>query len=169
MYTFLIILQAISAIFLILVVLLQQGKGAGMGAAFGGSSQTLFGGRGQTTPMQKITAFMAIMFMGLSIALTAMGGQDRSALSSEAPPPGQEAGMGPSKAPDLPNPEGAAPPAATPATPEKPAEAGAVPAEPAKAEPVKAEPAKAVPAKAEPKDAPKPPADAKPAEPPKAP
>jgi preprotein translocase subunit SecG len=55
---------------LIVVVLLQRGKGASMGAAFGGSSQTLFGTGGATTFMQKLTTAAAIIFMLTSLALS---------------------------------------------------------------------------------------------------
>jgi len=54
---------------LILIVLLQTGKGADIGAAFGaGSSQTLFGSQGPGTFLSKITAVAAVIFM-----LTALG------------------------------------------------------------------------------------------------
>lgn len=57
------------AIFLILVVLLQTGKGAEMGAAFGGSSQTLFGGSGPASFMAKMTTTAAVLFMLTSLSL----------------------------------------------------------------------------------------------------
>jgi len=56
---------------LVFIVLLQQGKGAGMGISLGGgSSQTLFGSSGATTFLQKITTAVAIVFMVTSIALS---------------------------------------------------------------------------------------------------
>ena len=56
---------------LIFIILLQQGKGAGMGISLGGgSSQTLFGSSGATTFLQKITASIAIIFMITSMALS---------------------------------------------------------------------------------------------------
>ena len=55
--------------FLIVVILLQVGKGADIGAVFGGASQTVFGGRGPTTFLSKITAVMAIAFLVTSISL----------------------------------------------------------------------------------------------------
>ncbi len=57
------------AVFLILVVLLQTGKGAEMGAAFGGSSQTLFGGAGPAGFMAKLTTAAAVAFMLTSLGL----------------------------------------------------------------------------------------------------
>src|SRR4030042_1053636 len=83
MFTFLVIMHVFVSIFLILVVLLQTGKGSGMGAAFGGSAQTLFGSRGKSTPLQKITAVMAVLFMSLSIALASFSVSGRSALTEE--------------------------------------------------------------------------------------
>ncbi len=85
MYTLLVIMHVFVSIFLILVVLLQTGKGSGMGAAFGGSAQTLFGSRGKSTPLQKITAVMAVLFMSLSIALASFSVSGRSALTEETP------------------------------------------------------------------------------------
>jgi preprotein translocase subunit SecG len=100
MYTFLVVIHVLVSVMLIMVVLLQSGKGAGMGAAFGGGSQTLFGARGQTTFMHKLTAGMAVLFMILSVALATLSASSQSALEDEElPPPGQEAGMVPDEAP----------------------------------------------------------------------
>lgn len=63
------IVHIIVSLFLIAVVLLQSGKGAEMGAAFGGSSQTLFGSRGAATFLSKMTTFAAIGFMLTSLLL----------------------------------------------------------------------------------------------------
>lgn len=57
-------------IILILVVLLQAGRGANMGAAFGGSSQTIFGSSGPGTFLGKVTTVVAIIFMLSSLTLT---------------------------------------------------------------------------------------------------
>lgn len=76
------------------MVLLQTGKGSGMGAAFGGSAQTLFGSRGKSTPLQKITAVMAVLFMSLSIALASFSVSGRSALTEETPAD-KESGIAP--------------------------------------------------------------------------
>ncbi|MBI5681993.1 MAG: preprotein translocase subunit SecG [Deltaproteobacteria bacterium] len=73
MFTAVITLHVIVSIFLIIVVLLQAGKGASIGAAFGGaSSQTLFGSAGPATILTKITAGCAIVFMITSVSLTYM-------------------------------------------------------------------------------------------------
>ena len=67
---FLLILHVLVCIFLICIVLLQSGKGAEMGAAFGGSSQTLFGSRGAATFLNKLTTVAAVLFMVTSLLLT---------------------------------------------------------------------------------------------------
>uniref|UniRef100_UPI004055F8B6 preprotein translocase subunit SecG n=1 Tax=Candidatus Electronema sp. TaxID=2698783 RepID=UPI004055F8B6 len=70
MTTLLIIIHVIVCFFLIAIVLLQHGKGADAGAAFGGgSSQTLFGSEGPLPLLNKITTFSAIVFMGTSVTL----------------------------------------------------------------------------------------------------
>ncbi len=73
---------------LIGIVLLQQGKGAEMGAAFGGSSQTLFGSSGATTFLGKLTAAAAALFMLTSMGLTYWGGHRyKSTIMSDRPAP----------------------------------------------------------------------------------
>ena len=72
MYVLLVIVHVIVCIALILIVLLQTGKGAEMGAAFGGASQTVFGGAGPAPFLTKITTGAAIIFMITSLALAYM-------------------------------------------------------------------------------------------------
>ena len=60
---------------LILIVLLQKGKGASMGAAFGGSSQAVFGSSGATSFLQKVTTGAAIVFMLTSLGLSIFFGK----------------------------------------------------------------------------------------------
>lgn len=69
MTTLLIIVHTVVCLFLVCIVLLQHGKGADIGASFGGSSQSLFGTEGPVPLLNKITTFAAIIFMGTSIAL----------------------------------------------------------------------------------------------------
>jgi preprotein translocase subunit SecG len=69
MYTLLIVLHIIVCIFLILIVLLQTGRGAGIGVAFGGTSQTIFGSKGAGSFLGKLTAIMAGIFMLTSVSL----------------------------------------------------------------------------------------------------
>jgi preprotein translocase subunit SecG len=65
-------LHVIVSAILIAMVLLQKGKGADIGAAFGGASQTVFGPRGAASFMAKLTTSAAIIFMitSLGLALT---------------------------------------------------------------------------------------------------
>ena len=66
----LIIIHVVVCVALIMIVLLQTGKGADMGAAFGGgSSQTLFGSTGASTFLSKATTIAAIIFMVTSLWL----------------------------------------------------------------------------------------------------
>jgi preprotein translocase subunit SecG len=65
------ILHVVVSLFLILVVLAQQGKGQDLASAFGGGgSQTAFGARGTATLLSKITAGAAILFMVTSLTLS---------------------------------------------------------------------------------------------------
>jgi len=95
MYVLIVVLYVFCSLFLIMVVLLQQGKGSGMGAAFGGASNTLFGARGQVTPLQKITTISAVLFMALSVILTSFSTGASSDLAGEEGevPAGQEEGL----------------------------------------------------------------------------
>jgi len=68
--TLLDILHIAVCLFLMLVVLLQQGKGGGMGAAFGGgATQQVFGGRGAGNLLTRATAICAGLFMLTSVSL----------------------------------------------------------------------------------------------------
>ena len=58
-----ILFHVLACIALVVIVLLQSGKGAEMGAAFGGASQTLFGGSGGSSFMSKLTTGAAVVFM----------------------------------------------------------------------------------------------------------
>lgn len=70
MSVLLIIIHVVVCIALIMIVLLQTGKGADIGAAFGGgSSQTLFGSSGASTFLSKATTIAAIIFMLTSLTL----------------------------------------------------------------------------------------------------
>jgi len=67
-----IIFHLMACIALIAIVLLQTGKGAEMGAAFGGASQTLFGGSGGSSFMSKLTTGAAVVFMITCLLLSFM-------------------------------------------------------------------------------------------------
>ena len=70
MTTVIIVIHIIVCIALILIVLLQTGKGASMGAAFGGSTQTVFGATGSAGFFEKMTTAVAVIFMLTSLTLT---------------------------------------------------------------------------------------------------
>ena len=96
-------LHVVVCIALILIVLLQKGKGADMGAAFGGSSQTVFGSAGATSFLHKVTAASAIVFMITSLLLAFMFGkvktsslmedvQGKAPVSQQSSAPSQQGG-----------------------------------------------------------------------------
>jgi preprotein translocase subunit SecG len=70
-----ILFHVVACVALILIVLLQKGKGASMGAAFGGSSQTIFGSTGAAPFLSKLTAAAAVLFMVTSLLLALMLGK----------------------------------------------------------------------------------------------
>jgi preprotein translocase subunit SecG len=88
-----VVLHIIVSLFIIGVVLLQQGKSADLAGAFGGQgSQTAFGPRGAANLLTKLTTYSAILFMLTSIGLTvllARSGGDHSVLSGTAHPTSQ--------------------------------------------------------------------------------
>src|SRR5688500_6595377 len=111
----LLVLHVIVAIAICVLVLLQHGKGADMGAAFGsGSSGSLFGASGSANFLSRTTAVLATVFFASSLGLTYFGalrstptGVDKSIMDTVAP-----------KAGDIPT------PSTPPATPPAPAPAG---------------------------------------------
>ena len=82
---FLVTLHIIVSLFIVGVVLLQQGKSADLAGAFGGQgSQTAFGPRGAANLLTKLTTYSAVIFMLTSIGLTVAlshSSADRSVLS----------------------------------------------------------------------------------------
>jgi preprotein translocase subunit SecG len=83
----LIALNVIAGLFLVAVVLLQAGKGADMGAAFGGANPAVFGPTGQGNVLQRITAATAVVFMGTSLALAVISARQESIFDGTAEPP----------------------------------------------------------------------------------
>lgn len=67
--TLLSVIHVIVCMFLILVVLLQQGRGGGMGSAFGGATAQVFGGRGAGNFLTRLTGICAAIFMLTSVGL----------------------------------------------------------------------------------------------------
>ncbi len=85
MYTLVVILHLIVSLFLIFIILIQSSKGAEMGAAFGGSTQTLFGSRGAATFMNKLTTVAAVVFMVTSLSLAILSINRGSVISEKVP------------------------------------------------------------------------------------
>jgi preprotein translocase subunit SecG len=112
-------IYVIVCVFLILVVLLQQGKGADVSAAFGASSsQTTFGARGATTLLERITTWSFVVFSVLAVTISLLQARPRSSVLAKA-----RAGASPKAAVPAPAPSGApaSAPAAAPAVPAAPA------------------------------------------------
>ena len=91
LYVLLVVVHVTVCLALILVVLLQVGKGQSIGAAFGGasSSQTFFGSRGPATFLSRLTTISAALFMltSLGLAYLSTSGGQGSSITSKAPPP----------------------------------------------------------------------------------
>lgn len=133
MYVLLIILHVIVSFIMVGVILLQAGKGAEIGASFGGSSQTVFGSRGPGTFLSKLTVAAAVIFMVTSLSLSILSKQRFMSTSvldlKKREPPAAEAPVSPpttggestptATAPANPT-EGHAPAAPAPATPPSP-------------------------------------------------
>ena len=129
MYIALVTVYVIICFFLILVVLLQQGKGADIAGAFGGgSSQTAFGARGATTFLHKLTTFAFVGFVLISMLLSIMEARPKASVIDKALPAAaaQQKPAAPAPAPAA---AGAAPAAAQPAPNAAPPSSGS-PAKP---------------------------------------
>jgi len=74
-YTLIIIVHVFICFLMIGAILLQSGKGAEIGAAFGGSSQTVFGSRGPANFLSKLTVAVAAVFMLTSLTLAILAKQ----------------------------------------------------------------------------------------------
>ncbi len=85
-YAVAVIVYVFICFFLILVVLVQQGKGADIAGAFGGGgTQTAFGARGATTLLHKLTTGAFVGFIVLSLLLTILERNRRSSVMSAVP------------------------------------------------------------------------------------
>ena len=82
-----IVLHLLAALGLVVLVLLQQGKGADAGASFGaGASATVFGSQGSSTFLSRFTAILAAVFFVTSLSLGYFAKQKADAISSEGLP-----------------------------------------------------------------------------------
>ncbi len=87
MIVLLVVLHVLISIFLILVVLVQQGKGADLAGAFGGGgSQTAFGARGATTLLHKLTTGFFVAFVVTSLSLAVLQARPRTSVMSADTP-----------------------------------------------------------------------------------
>ena len=112
MLTFVTLIHVVACFILILVVLLQAGKGANMGAAFGGSSQTVFGSSGAGTFLGKLTATVAVVFMLTSLSLAYMATKGSSSIVERSSIPVTQQPAMPAVPDAAPLPVPATPPAA---------------------------------------------------------
>ena len=79
LFTIIVVIQVLSALTIIGLVLLQHGKGADMGAAFGsGASGSLFGATGSSNFLSKSTGLAAAIFFGATLALAFIGNRPAS-------------------------------------------------------------------------------------------
>jgi preprotein translocase subunit SecG len=85
--TIVIVVHVLVCFALILIVLLQAGKGAEMGAAFGGASQTIFGSAGAMGFLSKLTTVAAVIFMITSLLLTLSSTRKASTVMKDRPAP----------------------------------------------------------------------------------
>jgi len=114
MFIALTIIHVLACFAIIGIVLLQSGKGADIGSAFGGAgSQAVFGSMGTPTLLGKITTAIAIVFTITSFTLAILGGERATSVIREAAPPPAAAPSPAAPTPATP----AAPAAPTPATP----------------------------------------------------
>ncbi|MGH9366138.1 MAG: preprotein translocase subunit SecG [Thermoanaerobaculia bacterium] len=115
-YVALIVLYTFTCFFLILVVLVQQGKGADIAGAFGGGgTQTAFGARGATTLLHKLTTGGFVAFILVALALTILEARPRASVVPEKAPAAKTA-----PAPAAPAAPAPAAPAPAPASPSQP-------------------------------------------------
>jgi len=149
MYVLLIILHVIVSFIMVGVILLQAGKGAEIGASFGGSSQTVFGSRGPGTFLSKLTVWAAVIFMVTSLSLSVLSkGRFLSTSVLDLKKKESPAAEAPATSPATG--EGAAPSATAPVTPaEGPSTTPATPAPPVTA-PAATAPAQETPPKTAP-------------------
>ncbi len=97
-YIALIVLYVFICVFLVLVVLVQQGRGADIAGAFGGGgTQTAFGARGATTLLHKLTTGAFIGFILLSLALTVLQARQRPSVVRSVPQKASAQGAVPAK------------------------------------------------------------------------
>ena len=115
MYLFTVVLHVMLSVFLVLIILLQPGKGGDIGAAFGGGGggSTMFGPRGPANLLSRATTLVAVLFMFTSVTLALYSnkkmlsnsnvGDELIRLAEE----GDELGLGPENTDEVDAPEDA--------------------------------------------------------------
>jgi len=81
MYTVAVVIHLVVCFLMVTAILLQAGKGAEIGASFGGTSQTIFGSRGAGTFLSKVTIWAAVLFMITSLGLALLSKHENIASS----------------------------------------------------------------------------------------
>jgi preprotein translocase subunit SecG len=100
MFTFVVIIHVIVSLIIIGLVLLQAGKGADIGSAFGGSgSQAVFGSMGTPTVLGKITTVVAVIFMVTSFSLAVLAHKKASTIMPASAPARSDATPAPAPPP----------------------------------------------------------------------
>jgi preprotein translocase subunit SecG len=94
-HIFITIVHIVVCVVLVLIVLLQAGKGASMGAAFGGSSQTVFGSSGPGTFLSKMTTVIATIFMLTALSLSYFSLHKQPSVMDKAVPQTQQQSVPP--------------------------------------------------------------------------
>jgi preprotein translocase subunit SecG len=115
MQTLITVVHVVTCVLLVLVVLVQSGKGAEISASFSGSSQTVFGSSGGQNFFTQFTQGAAALFFVTSIVLTILGGQTRKSLFETGTPSAAQT-------------QATAPATGNPTTPDAPAKPADVPA-----------------------------------------
>ncbi|UQB42862.1 preprotein translocase subunit SecG [Thiomicrospira microaerophila] len=82
MFGIILAIHIVIAFVLIVLVLIQHGKGADAGASFGGSSQSFFGSRGTATFLSRTTAVLATLFFITSLSLAYIASKDAKGYQS---------------------------------------------------------------------------------------
>ena len=142
-YVALVVLYVFICFFLVLVVLVQQGKGADIAGAFGGGgTQTAFGARGATTLLHKLTTGAFVGFIVLSLALTLLQARQRPSVVKGVAQKANAQGAVPAPAP-----AGQPAPAVPASAPPAGAAPGQAPVAPGQAAPAPAKPPAGNPAK----------------------
>ena len=140
MFTVLLVVQILSSLSIISLVLLQQGKGADMGSAFGsGSAGSLFGATGAANFLSRATKWAAVVFFISTIGLAYVSnrgtkGQDTGIMSNftqTAPAPAPAGSAVPGLVPAVPGAAAVPGASSVPAVPVAPAASSAIPAAPA--------------------------------------